>query len=148
MRTSLKKKRTKEKAMVIHGAYSPKTIIKQSDYIQKRIYKELYRAEPHLSMGDRILVQGLSMHLARIQFMYDELKRLQEADFITAKDRQGNRIDLVQISEKLERLFYINWKNVMRLCEQLALSSKTKAQLGITMDAFKKTDLAKELEHD
>ena len=117
---------------ITHGARSPKTILSVAGATERRIYRQIYDNNPHLTDTDRILVQGLAIHLAMIQLYR---KHFLEYGIV---DKDGRLTDT-------HRVFYTNWKNVIRICQSLALTTESRFRLGITVDQFRGTDLAREL---
>jgi len=118
---------------VIHGIYSPKTIIPYANSVERRIYRQIYQDNLHLTANDRIMVQGLAVHLAQVH-QFD--KYLEGQGFFDSEGRFRDPL----------RVYYTCWKNIIKFCSELSLTTASQVRLGILADQYKKTDLAKELE--
>ena len=110
---------------IISGTRSPKTILAFSSEVERRIYKQIYALEPYLTATDRILVQLLAKHLARLG--------LYESAF-----RKNGILDKDGRSTEAERVYFTCSKNIIKICDSLALSTITKHKLGILAGQFQK----------
>ena len=119
---------------IVYGGRSPKAIMAHASFIERRIYNDLYKLERHLTETDRIMVQGLAMHLAKI-------KQYQQLFSEVGISKDGKLTDA-------HRVFYTCWKNIMKFCDSLGLTTSSKVKLGIewkklapsVLDEFGKKD--------
>lgn len=103
----------------VHGVSSPKSILTMLSQKERRLYKFIYELEPHLTQTDSILAQQLVRNLIKLQ-MFDEYF-----------EKSGVFDDEGKLRDPY-RVYFTCQKNVMRLCDMLALSTESKMKMGIT----------------
>jgi len=119
---------------IVHGARSPKAIMSHASTLERRLYKDIYKLELHLTETDRIMVQGLAQHLAMIKLYWKQFNEV-------GISKDGRLTDA-------HRVFYTCWKNVIKLCNDLGLSTATKVKLGIDWKKFQSSGILEKYGED
>ncbi len=135
-RNKRKEGRPRKKAIgrpITHGATSYKSIMTHASFIERKLYRDIFAMELHLTPTDKIVVQGLAQNLAVIKLLWGAFNQQ------GILDKHGKPIDAL-------RVFATHWKNVFRACNDLGLTTATKVKLGL--DVMKGRNLEKEYGED
>jgi len=119
------------------GARSPKSILTHASPKERELYRMIYTMEPTLLLveANKIMVQGLAISLTILDFINKDFAK----NGVT--DEKGQYKNNIKILISLQ-------KNIARYCNDLGITSATKAKLGLDLNKFKGVNVLEDYKDD